>query len=405
MAADWSELPTDLLNLISECIDNEIDLIRFRSICSTWRSSSIPNHHTNILPFKFPLLKYVRSSDSVSDDDVSDSIDDYEFSDSININDTKFPFSYLSKRSIFLIKPQQQQQDQTLILRPWLVRITQNSTGKTKIFQPDTVFDSLFPSFHYSNMLDFNELSVLHIGTNFFIDNDDFTFPDQCYDYLNPDTVLAVTCHGKKPLVLAALCFVTHRPLLFRGLDEIWTPISLSTFYGDICVFKGRIYAVNLFGRTVVVGPESSVQLVAQPIVSGVTQKLLVESEGKLLLVNMCESYPDFFGIDLFELDEKENKWVRLMDFDEKKNEWVKLKDIGDRVLFLASGCSFSAYASELGLPKGNCVVFFDDSVVCCGNLRRGNCVFHLDQDRLSPASEYPEYLNMFQPPEWILKS
>jgi hypothetical protein len=119
----------------------------------------------------------------------------------------------------------------------------------------------------------------------------------------------------------------------------------------------------------------------------------------------MYESYSeDFFRIDLFQLDEKENKWVRLMDFDEKENEWVKLRDIGDRVLFLGIGRSFSAYASELSLPKGNCVVFIDDSVLCIGNVSDGNYVFHLDQDKLSPISEYPEYLNLFYPPEWILK-
>ncbi|MCI31707.1 F-box protein, partial [Trifolium medium] len=104
VAADWSELQSDILNLISQRINNEIDLIRFRSICSNWRSSSVPNHHTNILPFKFPLLQ--SASDSDSDDEFSDSIN--------NINDTNFPFSYLSKRSLFLIKPPQQQQNQTL---------------------------------------------------------------------------------------------------------------------------------------------------------------------------------------------------------------------------------------------------------------------------------------------------
>ncbi|RHN50453.1 putative F-box domain-containing protein [Medicago truncatula] len=39
-AVDWSKLPTELLNLISQRIDDEIDFIRFRSTCSTWRSST-----------------------------------------------------------------------------------------------------------------------------------------------------------------------------------------------------------------------------------------------------------------------------------------------------------------------------------------------------------------------------
>jgi hypothetical protein len=68
-AADWSELPKDLLNLISKRIDNDLDLIRFRSVCSLWRRSSISNkHHQLILPFKLPpfnnlpprsLFKYI----------------------------------------------------------------------------------------------------------------------------------------------------------------------------------------------------------------------------------------------------------------------------------------------------------------------------------------------------------
>ncbi|MCH91335.1 F-box protein, partial [Trifolium medium] len=90
--ADWSELPKDILNLISERIEDEIDLIRFRSVCSSWRSSSIPNHHINALPFKLPLLRYY----------------------SVNITD---PFRSLSKRNIFLIKPPPKQ-DQTLVHRP-----------------------------------------------------------------------------------------------------------------------------------------------------------------------------------------------------------------------------------------------------------------------------------------------
>jgi hypothetical protein len=74
------------------------------------------------------MLLVVSDSDEefFDSDYFFDSIDDYKYNDSINRNDTIFQFSYLSKRSLFLIKPPpQHQQDQTLI-RPWLVRITQD---------------------------------------------------------------------------------------------------------------------------------------------------------------------------------------------------------------------------------------------------------------------------------------
>jgi hypothetical protein len=152
--ADWSQLPKDLLTLISQRIDTEIDLIRFRSICSNWRSSSIPIHH-NILPFKFPLLKNEDDSIKYSDNEIIDSI-----------NNTNSPFCYLSKRSIFLVKPppSQLEEDQTLIpCRPWLIRFTQNSHGKTKLFHPLIKYHQpqQEQTLVHPRVLDFNKLSVL----------------------------------------------------------------------------------------------------------------------------------------------------------------------------------------------------------------------------------------------------
>ncbi|CAN8269652.1 unnamed protein product [Cochlearia groenlandica] len=53
--ADWSTLPKDLLDLISKSIESTFDLLRFRSVCSSWRSSAdpkppLPSHHLPILP-------------------------------------------------------------------------------------------------------------------------------------------------------------------------------------------------------------------------------------------------------------------------------------------------------------------------------------------------------------------
>ncbi|MCI21530.1 F-box protein [Trifolium medium] len=132
VVANWSQLPKDILILISERIDNELDLIRFRSVCSSWRSSSIPNHHHISLPLKY----------SLSD-----------------------PFCSLSKCNIFLIKPPQQQ-DETLIY-PWLIRVTENSSGKTKLYE--SLFLTKFP-FTFPFSIDLYNSSVLNLGSDFIID-------------------------------------------------------------------------------------------------------------------------------------------------------------------------------------------------------------------------------------------
>jgi len=125
--ADWSELPNDLLNLISQRIDNEIDLIRFRSICSHWRSSSIPNYHRDMLTIKFLLFE--------------------------------FP---LSKHSFFLIKPPQVRCRRP----PWLLRITQNSAGKTQFHQPLRQYG--LSNHHEFVCFDFNRFSLLHLAITSF---------------------------------------------------------------------------------------------------------------------------------------------------------------------------------------------------------------------------------------------
>jgi len=368
---DWSALPRELLNLISKGIDNKIDLIRFRSVCSNWRrSSSVSNHHLN-LTIKFPLLDF-----------------SYILSDSIDTTNTSF-FS-LSRRSIFLIKPRQHQQQLTLD-RPWLLRITQNESGKIKPFLPLISYHSPLTSFYLPHLLDFNNLSVRHLGTDFIVE-DEFIFhhkPSFFSNYMYPEKVLSV---GEKPLTIGMLKYCTPQQVLFRCSDECWKLISdISTTFGDICVFRGQIYIVDKRGRTVKIRLDSTVELVAQHVVGGGDRKLLVESEGELLLVDIYECLR--FSVEVFK-------------FHEKGKKWVKLKNLGDRVLFLVNGCSFSASASDLCVSKGNCVIFIDDAFLSSRNIQWGNRVFHLDQDRLSSMSRYPEYFNLFwPPPDWISRS
>jgi hypothetical protein len=388
---DWSELPKELLNLISQCIDNELDLIRFRSICSTWRSSSIPNHHSNISSFKFP--KYIPPPDSTKNDD--NYIIDF-------IKNSNSPFHHFSKRSLFLVKPPPHQ---TLVLRPWLMQIRPNSRPNSR---GEIMLTYSHPPIRHGSakqlqqtliergdVLDFNKLSVLHLGTRYITDQ-------YC---VCPETALAVTCHGKNPLLLGTLSRYSHWPVIFRGCIEQWTLISnLSTASGDICLFKGRFYVVEMSGRTVKIGPDSTIELVAQPLCNlgdGLIRKVLVENEGELLLLDIYKSSYRF-SIDFFKLDEKEKKWVKLMDFDKKLKKW-KSRNFGDRVFFLGSGCSFSASASALCLPKGNCVIFIDYFVLSTDDITDGNRVFHLERNQLSRVSEYPEYFNLFLPPRWIL--
>ncbi|RHN50449.1 hypothetical protein MtrunA17_Chr6g0457511 [Medicago truncatula] len=113
----------------------------------------------------------------------------------------------------------------------------------------------------------------------------------------------------------------------------------MSANFGDICLFKGRPYAVDKIGKTIMVGPDSSVQLVAEPLVGGGNVKFLVESEGDLLLADVY----DCLFTDLYNLNHNDRVRIDLFKLNEKEKKWVKLTSFGDRVLFLGLGSVVNA--------------------------------------------------------------
>jgi len=381
--ANWSELPKKLLNLITERLDDDHDVISFLSVCSTWRSSPVSNHHHHHPRVPFQLPPHINA------ESISFECDVYQ-------------------NSLLLIKPPQQQQN----LHPWLIRTQKNFHGHTQLFHPLCPSNSS-SSYCLPYELDFNKFSSVYLGTDFFLDIKKSYFKPSAnplvYSYENPlaeflplgrfKKVVAVTCQGE-PLALGTLNHDGH-PILFRCCEERWTPMPhMSMCFQDICVFKKRFCVVNKGGRTFAIGPDYSVQLVAEYLVNGGGDvKFLVESEGELLLVDIyhshCVGFPgeDGFRLDVFRLDEKAKKWI-------------KLTSLGDRVLFLGNGCSFFASASDLSVVKGNCVIFIGDAFLPFNSMLCGMCIFHMDQRQLYPLSDHPDYFNLLgPPPEWIFKS
>ena len=51
----WADLPKELLEIIGKCFDSRIDVVRFRSVCSSWRSSVSCSFDTEIQRFSLKL--------------------------------------------------------------------------------------------------------------------------------------------------------------------------------------------------------------------------------------------------------------------------------------------------------------------------------------------------------------
>ncbi|MCI26120.1 F-box protein, partial [Trifolium medium] len=108
-------------------------------------------------------------------------------------------------------------------------------------------------------------------------------------------------------------------PKFFQREENSWMniPTMPMSRWGDICLFKGRPCVADKDGRTLMIGPEdSSIVLLANPVFGGHV-KFLVEGECDSLFLVDCHGIDTGaddkdMKFDVFKLDEKEKKWIKL---------------------------------------------------------------------------------------------
>lgn len=213
---------------------------------------------------------------------------------------------------------------------------------------------------------------------------------------------------------------VSGKLVVYKSGDDKWRLINdLPSPYDDVVLSKGRFYAVDNTGRTVLVNVQDlSVSVVANAVFGG-DKKFLVDSDQELLLVDMYlsvgveedlgfnEGFEFYEEFDCF-MSERTVKF-KVYRLNEDNGEWVEMSDLGDRMLFLGDNCAFSASASDIfgdGGRRGNCIFFTDQS---CNRedegvwKSRGVGVFDLDSGSIGPISGHAGYSKMFwPPPDWV---
>ncbi|AES58686.1 hypothetical protein MtrunA17_Chr1g0146371 [Medicago truncatula] len=165
----------------------------------------------------------------------------------------------------------------------------------------------------------------------------------------------------KNPIIVGSLNCTGEEPVVLKCGDENWKLIpGMSAYLGDIRVFKGQPYVVD---------------------------KFLVESDGDLLLADVYDHEIDE------DADDYDRARINVFKLNEKEKKWVKLANLGDRVFFLGLLCSFSASASDLCVPKGNLVIIMDNIFT---RVQYKSSFLDLDDGQLLPLSNYPEYSELF---------
>ncbi|XP_071920960.1 F-box protein SKIP23-like [Coffea arabica] len=389
---DWSQLPGELLDLISKHLPSEVDLLRFRSVCATWRSS-VPRPSPS--PSRFPILP------------------------NAGISDTTWGF-YLSKRTIYCL-----QNPETPLTKAWIIKLERDHPDRTHLLNPLTRSQFRPLPHNFPRRFDFSNMRVRELGCEFALQYINYR-PSASSLLGDPGNLymekVAFSANRQGEGFVLLTIHVSGKLVLHKSGDTKWTVIpDLPSPYDDVIFHQGNFYAVDNTGRLVMVdlnpGSIPGVSAVAGSIFGG-DKKFLVESCGDLVLVDMylsvgpeddlgyneaLEFYEEF---DCF-MSERTVKF-KVFRLDRGRERWVEVSHLGDTILCLGDNCTFAASASELNFPgQGNCILFtdqfFHDREDDGGSKGNGIGVFDLESGSIGPITSYEGYSESFwPPPAWV---
>ncbi|XP_077248324.1 F-box protein SKIP23-like [Tasmannia lanceolata] len=215
-------------------------------------------------------------------------------------------------------------------------------------------------------------------------------------------TVLSANPISTQDYIVVTIVTYMAKLSYYKPGDEKWTTINNEWFkYEDAIYFKDKFYAITNSNAVVTCDFASSdfpkFSVITHPHINSAEKRYLVESSARLLKV-----------LRYLELNEDEDEnvdWYRtemfeVFELDEEAGRWIKIESLGDQMLFLGYGNSFSVSGYDFPQCEGNCIYFTDDfdEVPRCG---LDNGVFNMEDKSLKPF--YPCSSSWITKPVWVL--
>ncbi|CAN1134662.1 F-box protein SKIP23 [Linum perenne] len=401
--ADWSQIPRDLLETITKHIDTSTDLLRFRSICSTWRSSVVPR--TRRLSSAFKILP----NDGIANADISLGF-------------------YLSKRIVYLIGLPNSPH-----LGNWLVKIEGDAPERKRLVNPLSRYplkSEALPK-NFPRVLDLRKVMVKELGQEYVLHHVGYrpnatSLTDAGNLYMEKVVMMWLDEQLSSDDFMLLTIHVSGKLAIFKNGDRMWKIIDeMDSPYDDVFVHKGKLFAVDNRGMVVSVGKDADLTVAANPVFGG-DKKYLVQSKGKLLLVDKHLNIDtgddnldaaEEFVEHLAQLMRERTVMFEVYKLDEEEKTWVKVGSLPDTMLFLGDDSAFAASSSDLYGCGGSCIFFVDNFSYT--RETGGQCkeddgmwaahdigVFELETGRIGPLVNFPEYYKIFWPPPgWLLTS
>ncbi|KAM1810105.1 hypothetical protein ACFX12_026911 [Malus domestica] len=419
---EWSDLPKELWPAIGNRVDNRIDVLRFRSVCKTWRSA-VPPFQQPITP---PLPLSFSSPSAAADGGA------------LQTQSKALLFQITVYRMEFL-KPNAS--------KPWLVKFEESNSGDLRLLHPITNKPlRYYPS---NTPKDFNLLDFKIVELR------------KSYSLQFRNSINVVMACVNKVVVMDAknlndcgvfMIYNGGKLGFVRSGDEKWTHVDeQNSHYDDIIVYKGQCYVVDRCGTISWVNSDLNVIQFSPPLFGLGGRKHLVESCGDLFLVDRyldkcdMERLPEYnvenqnvniFGANFQALPHPfdaphhpfaapPNPFVapphplaapfdgEAVDFkvyklDQEWGKWVDVKNLGDQVFILSNDGSFAVSTGDLGKVMGNCILFTDQKLPHLQGIggSKKRCisrVFMMENGIIRNLAALPTYYKMLQPPSsWL---
>ncbi|CAH8387452.1 unnamed protein product [Eruca vesicaria subsp. sativa] len=226
---------------------------------------------------------------------------------------------------------------------------------------------------------------------------------DSIIDWEVPIASMGLHGNNNKFAILGKLSF--EGLAMYRSVDECWTELEIKIvpYRQGKASYKGKFYAINRTGRTIVVEPttlEVTTFQQSRPCDEKIGGRWLLKSADKLLLVEM-------YIEKRYALDEDKDKiWFEVSKLDEKRNEWHQVEDVDDHVLFLDNDCPFSCLATEIPGFRANSIVFLDTGGTSDLPPDERILVFEFSEHGVRSLIDIPGYIDLFRtPPGWVISN
>ncbi|XP_059636518.1 F-box protein SKIP23-like [Cornus florida] len=342
MAADWTELPPELLETIAGKLTILIDYIRCRAVCVKWRSS-IPRTPLH-LPCQLPWLMlppprthqtHRRSFFNLSTNKTH------------RLDLPEIPYHRRRCGSshgwlVFL-----HESPEIYLLNPFT---------RSKIHLPPL---STFPNVIGFNFSDIGrEYSLRSPAGVVYTCN----LKDMRNNFIKK-VILSSSPSNDSDFVALAILNRTGDLAFCKKGDKSWRCIEGSESYcEDVIYYNGLFYAVDKYGAIAicdVCGPSPRVSIMDTPPQFGGDMQYLVRSMNQFLLVTR---YLDTeYDEDLFEIFVYKTVLFKVYRLNLSNSNWEEVTNLGDQMLFLGENSSFALSASDFPGCEGNCIYYTDD--------------------------------------------